>query len=421
MNRYTYDFSLPLNGSGDILSATVEYEIQDMNVAQFKNMQKLHDIVHTNIIRPRFRIFLLNADETICRQLPQDDIVSGGSYSENYQNGQRKSLSFSLINRDGKYTPSINGIWTGTKFLFEIGIEYPQQKCVVWFKKGVFVVNKTSVKHESNSQQVSIECVDKFGFLEGKACTIAYTTTVETTTEIEQIINDILMLPIGNGNVIDSKKIVYHEAFKGRKMPVEITEQAGSTYGSLILQIADVLSAEVYYNNEGNLVFVPTSDVVQDIDKATIDHLVDYNGDFGSNSYDIDFSSIVNTIVVIGANVNGHICMSVKKNENPNSPYCVQRIGERVAPIINDSNINTDYLADERAEYELRKALINKTSYNVSAFFNPLLNVNNVISITDEYFKINHVRFLINNISYNIGYDGLMTLQVCGMDNVNFK
>jgi hypothetical protein len=54
----------------------------------------------------------LNADETERYEIPNEDII-GGSYSENYQSGQRRTLSFQLNNNNGEYTPSINHFWTG--------------------------------------------------------------------------------------------------------------------------------------------------------------------------------------------------------------------------------------------------------------------------------------------------------------------
>jgi hypothetical protein len=38
-------------------------------------------------IYPRFRFFILNSDETERYEIPQEDILQDGSYSENYQNG----------------------------------------------------------------------------------------------------------------------------------------------------------------------------------------------------------------------------------------------------------------------------------------------------------------------------------------------
>ena len=103
-------------------------------------------------------------------------------------------------------------------------------------------------------------------------------------------------------------------------------------------------------------------------------------------------------------------------NENPASPLCVQRIGRRIS-YINDSSIYSDDLARQRANYELRKVGILKTTMNVAVSFNPLLFVNNLITITDKYYNLNRERFLIQSISYNIGDDCQMTVSCSNIVN----
>ena len=75
------------------------------------SMSYLTDVLKRPVYKPRFRLFVLNPDETINYEIPQEDIViNSGNFTENYQSGQRKSVNINLINIDGKYTPSINTI-----------------------------------------------------------------------------------------------------------------------------------------------------------------------------------------------------------------------------------------------------------------------------------------------------------------------
>lgn len=54
--------------------------------------------IDSTLTQPCFRIYWLNPDETVKKEVPQEDIIDGGSYNENYQNGQRRTLSFTLFN-----------------------------------------------------------------------------------------------------------------------------------------------------------------------------------------------------------------------------------------------------------------------------------------------------------------------------------
>ena len=96
------------------------------------SMGYLTDVLKRPKYEARYRLFVLNPDETIDYEIPQEDIIlNSGNFTENYQSGQRKSVNINLINIDGKYTPSINTIWVHNKFRFDVGLEFDNH--VYWF------------------------------------------------------------------------------------------------------------------------------------------------------------------------------------------------------------------------------------------------------------------------------------------------
>ena len=118
--------------------------------------------------------------------------------------------------------------------------------------------------------------------------------------------------------------------------------------------------------------------------------------------------------------MNGKVYTATAVNDDSTSPLCYQRIGYRTGQIVNDSNITSQDLADDRSKYELRKQLILKSSVNVSISFNPLLSVNNLIEITDEFFGLDHERFLLQGISCSLDYSGSMSITVSNVRNLPF-
>lgn len=92
--------------SGDLLPFSVVAD--DIYIDANYDIESIVELIKGPIIAPKFRIYVLNIDETIAYQIPDEDIQQGGSYSENYQDGQRRSLSFNLFNYTGKYTTNIN-------------------------------------------------------------------------------------------------------------------------------------------------------------------------------------------------------------------------------------------------------------------------------------------------------------------------
>jgi hypothetical protein len=381
------------------------------------SMSYLTSVLNRPVLKPKFRLFVLNPDETINYEIPEEDlIINSGSFTENYQNGQRKSVNINLVNVDGKYTPSINTIWVHDKFRFDVGLEFDGS--VYWFPRGIYILNNPNTSHQDSDKQVSLSLVDKFALLEGKAGTLGATYEIPVESDIEKAIIGILTLDNGSGYPIDLKPIIYDRAFKGLKMPYTLSKDAGGTLGEMILEIGHILNAEVYYNSQGNLCFINIEETTLDVQKAVLWDYSDGDGNYGGANASYDFENAVNEVHVVGDNINNKIFSSITKNENPASPLCIQRIGRRIE-YINDSSIYSDNLARQRADYELRKVSILKTIMDIQVSFNPLLFVNNLISISDDYYGFQRERFLIQSISYNTGNNSQMTISCSNIVNFN--
>ena len=219
------------------------------------------------------------------------------------------------------------------------------ENSVIWFRKGIYSCQNQSVDNSSDTKTVSIETADKFSVLEGKSGTLEYSYTINVGEDIEEVINNILNTDNGSGFMLDSKDIVYHSLFKDKKVISQISESAGATYGSIILKLAEMLSAEVFYNVNGNLTLIPKQEVINDSDKPILFSFNADNGDLMTHNYSFSFEDIVNKVIVIGSNVNGNTCRATAVNNAADSPISVSRIGYRTGSIINDSSINSDYLA----------------------------------------------------------------------------
>lgn len=414
-----FSYSLPIRGSGEVLSGYMESDVYNFQGTKV-SFQFIEQLLRLHTIYPRFRFFVLNTDETERYEIPQEDIMQEGDYNENYQNGQRRNISLTLNNEKGKYTPSINGFWSGTKISFEIGLVIPDSNRIIWFKKGTYVITKITPNHSSEFKKVSIDLNDKFSVLEGKAGVLTSSLQILQGTLISELISDILLSDMGNGRPYDTKEVILHASFKDTKLPIDLIEQAGTTWGAVLLKIADMISAEIFYNAEGRLTIMPKVEMANDSNKPTLFHFYAHEGDFQNNDLDLELEDMVNRIVVIGANVNGKTCRGEAINDRASSPLNYKRIGYRTGEIINDSNITSDFLAQERADYELRMKSIIKTTANNSVYFNPLLTVNNLISLSDDFFDLTREKFLLQSISFSLNYDGIMNISSTNTNNLPF-
>jgi len=403
--------------SGDLLAISITNG--DIYLNADCDIEDIINLIGDQVIASHAKILVLYPDETINYEIPQEDLKSGGSYSENYQNGQRRSLSFSLYNEDGKYTPNINTLWAGTRLRLDLGLER-NDGSIIWFKKGVFVISSSSVDETSSGKFVNIQAGDKFSIFENKTGTLEDTYEIPVGSDIQSVIQDILWKNQGDGHCFDIKPIIYHSSFYGKKTQATISKTAGDSLGSLLLELATQLSAEIFYNSEGNLTLVPSIETTLDVDKPLIYEFTTDKGDLGGLDLSFDMNSIINRIIVMGTSGNNGFHKAVAINDDPGSPLCYQKIGYRTGGVINDSNITSDYLAEERAKYELRKQLIIKSSTSVNIIFNPLLTVNNLIAINDDFFNFNHEKFLLQGISCSLDYSGQMSMTISNIANFAF-
>lgn len=379
------------------------------------NMNYITDVLHRPQYQARFRLLVLNPDETIDYEIPQSDIIiNSGNFTENYQNGQRKSVNINLVNIDGKYTPNINTIWVHNKFRLDVGLEFDGQVC--WFPRGIYILGNPTASHADSDKQVTLTLVDKFAVLEGKQGTLEATYEIPVDSDIKKAIMGILTLDNGSGYPIDLKPIIYDRTFEGLKMPYTLSKDAGSTLGEMLLEIGTILNAEVYYNSQGNLCFISINETTLDTQKAILWDYADTDRDYHGASASYDFENAINEVQVVGDNINNEIFSAYAQNTNPASPLCIARIGRRIE-YINDSNIYSDSLAQQRADYELRKFGILKTTINITVSFNPLLFVNNLVNITDSYYGLERDRCLIQSISYTLGDQCEMTLSCSNIAN----
>ena len=414
MNAITQYIS---SASGDTVLVTTEKK--GGMVSLDTDVETIKWGIKNNITTSCFRIFVLYPDETINYEIPLEDIGIGGSYSENYQNGQRRSLSFTLYNYDGKYTPNINTFWAGTRLRFDMGLRVSDD-VIYWFKKGVFVINSITPSMTASARTVSISAADKFSLFEGGTGTLSSTYEIPAGTDIQSLIHDILRTDMGNGSVLDPQDLIYHSSFSGKKTQAKISKNAGENFASLLLEIATQLSAEVFYNSNGNLIYIPINEVTTDQDKPLIYSFETSKGDISQLDFSLDYNSIINRVIVIGSSESNGTYLSDKKNDDPASPLCGKRIGYRTGNIINDANIYSQVLADERAEYELRQVLILKSTTSANVVFNPFLEVNNVITISDDFFNLTYERFLLQSVSCSLDFSNQMSISFSNLNNLPF-
>lgn len=377
---------------------------------------ELERMFKKNVIRPRFRFSMLNPDETVSYVIPDEDVsIEGTSYNEQYQVGVRRTMSLELINTERTYTPNINGIWANAKISYEAGIERTDGT-ILWFPAGIYIVNSVDTTREGADQTVMLSLSDKFSRFEGKMGTLEGVYEIPQGSLCRNVIQELLTLDAGDGAPLDIKPIILDEKLQDIVTPYTITKEAGSSISEIFQDLAVIMNAEMFYNEEGNLTFLSVDDTTDDLNKPTLWIYKDIELEYGGQSINFNFDEVVNEVHVIGTNINSDIFSAMAKNMNAASTICIQRIGRRIE-VIEDSNIYSDQLALERANYELRLKSIFATSVNIKSAYLPFLNVNNLVEIQDDYYSWKREKFIIQSISYGLDSPE-MTIALSNMSNL---
>lgn len=375
------------------------------------DFEQVENILKRPVIKPRYRVSVLNPDESVDYVIPETDIpIDGINFTEEYQNGQRKNVTLQLINENGKYTPSINGIWLTTKFKLDIGILV--KNGIVWFPKGIYIMGDVNLTNQDSNKTVSIQLKDKYAIFEGKMGTLEEAYEVELGSTIEDALKGIMNFSMGNGYIFDYKPIILDPSFVGFRTQATIRADEGENLSKIIDALATQMSAEYYYNNVGNLCFYPINETVDDSVKPIIWTFTNLNRSLHNLELNYQNENIINVVKVVGDNIDNVIYSAVVTNENPSSPICIQRVGRRVAPKYSESNVWSNDLAEDLARYYLRKASFIAVEFSCNVSFNPILTVNNICEIENDFLNYHREKLLITSISFSSG-DGLMSLKLC--------
>lgn len=381
------------------------------------DISRIKKILERPYLKFYHKISLLNYDESVKSIIPNEDIsLDGISYTEEYQQGQRRNITLKLINIEGKYTPSINNIWMDSKFSYEIGIPYLNE--IIWFPKGIYVLGDINATKSVDGVFVTLQLKDKFSIFEDKIGTLDVAYEIPINSTIKDAIKGILNTSTENGHVFDMQSFILDSSFESFKTQATIRVDAAGTYGDVFKELATQMSAEYYYNEVGNLCFYPINETVDDSAKPIIWTYSTLDRDLHSLDLNYSNENIVNYFKVIGDNIDNGIFSAVVKNDNPTSPICIGRIGKRVSKIT-ESNIWSNTVAEDLGKYYLRQSSCVNVQFSCPVSFNPILTVNNICEVEDNFFGLERDKLLINSISFTSG-NGEMSLNLVNTKDLPF-
>ena len=371
--------------------------------------------INSNLSVHVIKLYLLNSDET-----PMFDVseyLISGNLSYNYQNGQTHSLNITISNYDNFWSahPVLGNLWRGTKFQLDIGL-YSLGN-VYWRQCGVFVVKDITLNDQPDNT-INLQLYDKFALLDGKiGGTINSDLKIPVNTNLVDALKMCLEYEDDYGNIYDFKPIIFEKDLSEFKTPYTITKTGNTTIGDVIIELANMVSQDVFYNSYGNLTLRSGVDDKPLSEQGIVWHYNDEDLLYSSAGISIDGGAIINKYIVKGAIENGKQFKGTAVNDNPFSPSNVyfNPVNSRV---LEDKNIYSDSLAQERANYELQKCILNYMKQGFKSIFIPHLLPKNIITWTNKRFGIVNEKYVITSLSFTLGDGNLMDLEMSKVQEV---
>lgn len=370
-------------------------------------------ILKNEIIEPIFMIEKVDWTEQNVLENITDFVQDGsGSISISYQQGVRRSIQFTLFNGDGRFSPSplTGNMYIGTKFKLYSGLKDGEDS--YWWNQGVFIIKNAKNSSQSGLKTVDIEAVDKFGLF-GNELGYSQLTgeyKIEKDTKIYDVIKDFLRMDMQNGYIVDYVQPLFDDEYIDEVMPYTLTKDKGDYFGDIMIELANIIGCNIYYDRHGIL----------NITSGTTDLTYSQYGisyQFDSNEMNVldpsmnyNYIDVVNSVTVIGTNINDKIYSYKAQNTNPLSSTRIEYIGLKESSPIESAMVYDDDRAKEFAIYKLNQLSILQSLFDFSCSIIPHLEVDEVITVTDDYFNYSDERFIVQSMTIPIGAKDKMNI-----------
>ena len=359
----------------------------------------------------------LGHNEGFMYDFTSDVIRDSDKFTSSYAQGVQSKLSFTVYNKDNKYTINDESIfWYGNKIKYYKGLRDPVTKNIYWFTMGVFIVCDVSAKET----EISVDCVDKFGLFTSDCGYGRYDaiTKIEAGTAIGQLITDLLLTDMGNGKVLDSTPPIIDDSVKNDELIQDFEGSCDGYIGEFLTEIATTMKCRIYYNNTGHLYMCRGISENEYAYKApTWEFDKDKSAEYLEASAKYDFANVINRITVWGEDANGEIYTYTAENRNPKSPTRISRIGIKSGKTIENLLGYDQKNVESFAKYYLRIKTVQGISVPLDCMLLPHIKVEDVVYITDTNYGFNQMKMLVNEINIQ---GNTMSLGLVNIDSLPF-
>lgn len=315
---------------------------------------------------------------------------------------ERRTITLSLMNRDGTFDNTVDGFWydkiikayRGLKYWSESEKKYKRFE----YKLGEFMID--SIESDYGSPVVSVSgrdyskklMLDQFdeptSFNEG--------STVDDLVRTIALNAGIKRFKLNTGTTVINALAAF---------------EAETSRWEAIREICKPYNIEVFFNNEGML----ETRLFKDVTTApVIDLVLNAGNDSGypmnliSASQSSTDSNVFNAVRVYATaeqgSVTGARFVAVRENNDLSTPTCIQKIGRRPTTYSSDL-FTSQQQVDEYADNFLKVSQLQDFSFSFDSVVYPWLEANSVIRVTERVNRnlVGPARYLLGEFTIPVG------------------
>lgn len=350
-------------------------------------------------------IEILNKEMKILDEIQGVAIEANFSIDANSEIRRTCDFSIYVLNSTLQLTEN-SKIWIDKMFRVYLGYKHIRSEEIVKYKMGIYLPNTYSYTYSYEDHTLSLSGVDLMArFLPSHGGVLPDMSVVVKAGEN---IRDVMVRTVKDLGHIDKYVIgdigaeiePTEDTPDPRLLPYDIELGVGTSIYDLLVELKDVwVGWEIFFDEDGVFIcqLIPngTDDPILFGDEVWEKLIISDSND------NVSVENIKNHIVVYGETKDdGTQIKGEAKDENPESPFAISKIGDWV-DVKSDAEyekiFSNDY-ARQRAEYELYLATRLNDTVSLECVTIPWLEVNTKISYT-PYGKDKAQEYLIKSIS----------------------
>ena len=382
------------------------------------------------IIHEKVKIELLDDYEHTIGEITTCLSSTDGSINIKKDQGVRRTCSLTIYDVNKKLLPDneYSPFFINKRFKIYVGLygsyTYERERRMYWFSQGVFIPTEANYNFENNS--LTLSGVDKFGFFTDslKQATLQNTYRISAGSKLGDVVSSITTMSMGNGTPIDSQTPIIDTCLYNQELPCDIEKTANESFGDILIELANVFNADIFYNADGRLVF--TKQLIDDYDRLA--PVYNFNNNYISNfSPNYNYSNVINQITVTGSNNDGEAFSYTAQNTNPQSSLRISNIGIKSGNIEESAMGYSEKRCKDYAEYLLKKETVLKMSGTISCTPLPHLDVDRIVKdeSADKKYLIEEIEIPLTPDNYNLSVCNIqelpMMLENCLLFSNNYS